>query len=1793
MRPVLLAGHERALTQIKYNSDGDLIFSTAKDQQICVWYAHNGERLGTYHGHVGAIWTVDVDPTSTMIASGSADNTMRLWDIKTGKNLKTWEFPTAVKRVEFNEDGTKLLGVTEKRMGFLSNIIVFDINPDPEAEQTDERALTIVCDESKATVAGFSYLTKYIIAGHEDGSVSQYDAKNGDLIYNEPVHELNTPITDLQWSQDRTYFITASKDKSAKLITAKDLEVLKTYVADTPLTAPPSRPRRTLSSLEVAAMDVTRTSARQGKFEARFYHKIFEDEVGRVRGHFGPLNTVAADPTGKGYASGGEDGYTNPNPKIREIMTEIDRQNAEASKSKKKGSRQGGASNERVRRTEAEEDAELLQDEKHGGSAETVFRESPAFIQGQMRDYQVAGLNWLISLHENGISGILADEMGLGKTLQTIAFLGYLRHIMDITGPHIVIVPKSTLDNWKREFEKWTPEVNVLVLQGAKEERNALINDRLVNEDFDVCITSYEMVLREKSHLKKFAWEYIIIDEAHRIKNEESSLAQVIRVFNSRNRLLITGTPLQNNLHELWALLNFLLPDVFGDSEAFDQWFSGREQDQDTVVQQLHRVLRPFLLRRVKSDVEKSLLPKKEVNVYLGMSDMQVKWYQKILEKDIDAVNGANGKRESKTRLLNIVMQLRKCCNHPYLFEGAEPGPPYTTDEHLVFNAGKMVVLDKLLARMRKQGSRVLIFSQMSRLLDILEDYCVFREYKYCRIDGGTAHEDRIAAIDEYNKPGSEKFIFLLTTRAGGLGINLTTADIVVLYDSDWNPQADLQAMDRAHRIGQTKQVVVYRFVTDNAIEEKVLERAAQKLRLDQLVIQQGRAQVAAKAAANKDELLSMIQHGAEKVFQNKGAAGVLANKGADLDDDDIDKILASGESRTKELNAKYEKLGIDDLQNFTSESAYTWNGEDFKTNKKDIGMNWINPAKRERKEQSYSMDKYFRQTMYPPKEKDTKPKAPRAPKQVPVHDYQFYPPRLRDLQDRETAYYRKEIGYKVPLTDGDDENLDEREAERALDQQEIDNATPLNEEEQEEKQCLSQQGFGEWNRRDFQQFINASGRYGRNDYESIAEDIDNKTATEVKQYAKVFWQRYTEIADYNKYIKVIEDGEERMRKIEHQRKLLRKKMSQYRVPLQQLKINYSVSTTNKKVYTEEEDRFLLVLLDKYGIDSPGLYEKMRDEIAESPLFRFDWFFLSRTPVELSRRCTTLLTTIVKEFEDAGKSIFLRSIDNPSVSKQYTGHTAQTSVARFSPSGFYVASGDVSGSVRVWDAVEAENTKGEYHIISGRINDIAWDGDSQRIIAVGDGKERFGHCITADSGNSVGEISGHSKVVNSVAVRQQRPLRAATVSDDSSICFLHGAPFKFNSKHASTHKGFLVTVGADKRIQLYDGKTGEPTISIGEGEHTGSIFAVSWAKDGTKFVTASADQTVKLWDVEAGKATQTWKFGDGVSVGDQQVGVVYPHGRSDGLIISLNLNGDLIYLNEGSDKPSKVVQGHNKSITALGASSDGKGQTLWSGSFDGRVCQWDVASGAGSVVDGQAHTNQVTQFSAEAGQTYSVGWDDHLRIVDESANTFAGESVKLSAQPKGVAATGGKLYVATIEGVDVYEKNKLVSENRLGFTPGAVAAYGSTVAVGSGNAVKIYTADGSGKLSETKSLDKSTVQISCLSYSKDGQYLAAGNQIGKIVAYKTTDWEVATDRWSAHTARVTCISWNDAATHAVSGALDTHVYVWSLAKPGSRVKALNAHKDGVNGVAWVEGGSKIASAGGDAAIKVWTVAGLQ
>lgn len=889
-----------------------------------------------------------------------------------------------------------------------------------------------------------------------------------------------------------------------------------------------------------------------------------------------------------------------------------------------------GEGSRRRRKTEKEEDEEILKDEQGEDEEETtVFTQSPAYVTGgTLREYQIQGLNWMISLFENGINGILADEMGLGKTLQTISFLGYLKHVRGIKGPHLVVVPKSTLHNWLNEFGKWIPDFDAFVFHGDKEARAQMIKDRILPGKFEICITSYEICLMEKSQFKKVNWQYIIIDEAHRIKNENSMLSQLVRILNSRNRLLITGTPLQNNLHELWALLNFLLPDVFSSSEVFDEWFEKQGGDQKKVVEQLHKVLRPFLLRRIKSDVEKSLLPKKEISVYVRMSAMQRQWYQKILEKDIDAINGVGvNKKEGKTRLLNIVMQLRKCCNHPYLFDGAEPGPPFTTDQHLVDNAGKMVVLDKLLKKCKAQGSRVLLFSQMSRVLDILEDYCWWKDYQYCRIDGQTSQEDRIDAIDEYNKPGSEKFIFLLTTRAGGLGINLTTADIVILYDSDWNPQVDLQAMDRAHRIGQTKQVYVFRFVTENAIEEKVLERAAQKLRLDQLVIQQGRMSAGSKSkTASKDELLTMIQHGAENIFRDD-------NNDDSNADDDIDAILRHGEERTAELNSKYSNLQIDDLKNFSSESAYKWDGEDWSHKRKaeSVGLSWLGPAKRERKA-NYAVDDYYKEALRT-SARTPSTKAPR-PKKYNIEDFQFFPSRLAELNDRDTLYLRKSLGYKIPPVSAEegttDEELKQLEIEREEEQVKIDAAEPLTEEEEEERKELYTKGFSNWGKKDFAIFISACAKYGRKDLESITTELEGKTLDEVKKYSKVFWSRYKEIADYERHIAKIEKGESELEKQADIQGQLTEKVQRHRIPLQQLKIHYTQPTKGKN-YTEEEDRFLVVMLEKYGYGTENVYDHIRREIKQSPLFRFDWFLKSRTSQEVARRCNTLISLIQKE----------------------------------------------------------------------------------------------------------------------------------------------------------------------------------------------------------------------------------------------------------------------------------------------------------------------------------------------------------------------------------------------------------------------------------------------------------------------------------------------------------------------------------------------------------------------------------
>lgn len=358
----------------------------------------------------------------------------------------------------------------------------------------------------------------------------------------------------------------------------------------------------------------------------------------------------------------------------------------------------------------------------------------------------------MIRLHVNGINGILADEMGLGKTLQSISIIAYLLEFRKVSGPHLVIVPKSTLSNWMNEFKRWCPCIRVIKFHGDREERLEMTQDILKptidpnDRTWDVCVTTYEVVGLEKNAISKIAWRYLIIDEAHRLKNEESQFSQTVRLLNTEHRLLLTGTPLQNNLHELWSLLNFLLPDVFASSEQFDEWFNLDVEDTEAkqrMIGQLHKILRPFMLRRLKVDVEKSLPPKKETILFTGMSVMQKNLYRQILLRDIDQINGnqSSNSNASRTAILNIVMQLRKCCNHPYLFPNMEDRNLDPLGDHLYQNCGKMTLLDKLLGKMFIRKHRVLLFSQMTRMLDILEDYFAMRGYKYCRIDGNTSYE--------------------------------------------------------------------------------------------------------------------------------------------------------------------------------------------------------------------------------------------------------------------------------------------------------------------------------------------------------------------------------------------------------------------------------------------------------------------------------------------------------------------------------------------------------------------------------------------------------------------------------------------------------------------------------------------------------------------------------------------------------------------------------------------------------------------------------------------------------------------------------------------------------------------------------------------------------------------------------------------------------------------------------------------------------------------------------------------
>ncbi|KAJ8421601.1 hypothetical protein Cgig2_025730 [Carnegiea gigantea] len=534
------------------------------------------------------------------------------------------------------------------------------------------------------------------------------------------------------------------------------------------------------------------------------------------------------------------------------------------------------------------------------------YEQTPEFLSGgSLHPYQLEGLNFLRFSWSKQTHVILADEMGLGKTIQSIAFLASL--FEEGIYPHLVVAPLSTLRNWEREFATWAPQMNVVMYVGSAQARSVIreyefyypkksksmklkkkksgqitSDSKQERIKFDVLLTSYEMINLDSISLKPIKWECMVVDEGHRLKNKDSKLFLQLKQYISRHRVLLTGTPLQNNLDELFMLMHFLDAGKFGSLEEFQEEF--KDINQEEQISRLHKMLAPHLLRRVKKDVLKEMPPKKELILRVELSNKQKEYYKAILTRNYEILTRRGGAQIS---LVNVVMELRKLCCHPYMLEGVEPSveDPDEAYKQLLESSGKLQLLDKMMVKLKEQGHRVLIYSQFQHMLDILEDYLTYKKWQYERIDGKVGGAERQIRIDRFNAKNSNRFCFLLSTRAGGLGINLATADTVIIYDSDWNPHADLQAMARAHRLGQTNKVMIYRLITRGSIEERMMQMTKKKMVLEHLVVGKLKTQ-----NINQEELDDIIRYGSKELFADETEEAKARQ--IHYDDAAIDRLL-------------------------------------------------------------------------------------------------------------------------------------------------------------------------------------------------------------------------------------------------------------------------------------------------------------------------------------------------------------------------------------------------------------------------------------------------------------------------------------------------------------------------------------------------------------------------------------------------------------------------------------------------------------------------------------------------------------------------------------------------------------------------------------------------------------------------------------------------------------------------------------------------------------------------------------
>ncbi|KIJ46853.1 hypothetical protein M422DRAFT_249597 [Sphaerobolus stellatus SS14] len=571
-----------------------------------------------------------------------------------------------------------------------------------------------------------------------------------------------------------------------------------------------------------------------------------------------------------------------------------------------------------------------------------------------------------------------------------------------------------------------------------------------------------------------------------------------------------------------------------------------------------------------------------------------------------------------------------------------------------------------------------------------------------------------------------------------------------------------------------------------------------------------------------------------------------------------------------------------------------------------------------------------------------------------------------------------------------------------------------------------------------------------------------------------------------------------------------------------------------------------------------------------------------------------------------GKSIIIRDLSNPANDLIYSQHTQPTTVARISPTGYYVASADVQGNVRIWDIAGTDQIlKLEKKAIGGKVNDLAWDGESKRIIAVGEGREKFGAAFQFDTGTSAGEITGHSKVLNSVAIRQQRPFRAATAGDDGLIVFHQGAPYKF-VKHTKVHTNFVhsvayapsgshfVSTGADYKVLLWDGTTGDHVAEF-ENAHKGGVFAGSWSPDSKSIVTSSADGTVKLWDVETRKATTTWTLGSDLAF--QQLGNTW---TPKDAIVSLSLDGLVnVFDPRNGSGPARTLHGAQKPITA--ATIVPSPPTFFSGSGDGRIHALSLESDIVERISGTGHTSLVSGLAEAQGAVWSVAYDDKAKEIDVSSTSFSKSIfVQTTSQPKGIAVSSqdGHIFVAEAKHVEVLKAGQKVATADTSYAALSIDVHGDLVAVGGDDAkVHLYTWSNAA-LKDTGVLEGPfRGQVSATAFSPDGSLLAVGDSSGKIVVVDVKERKPIITRWTSHSARIYSLSWTEDNAHIASASLDTHIYIWSIAKVNKNIAILNAVPGGAWSARWIpatgdaatQGKRKLIGVGSDAAIRIWEV----